>query len=313
MAELNHIQTINGVNEGLGVSEYLISVQSPTILRYAVLNGVNKKLVNDSRVPVVGHIRLIKGRLITQGSHEILLTKTFAKNMNLDIGDTIPITHMASKEVKLENFDKYPIKSKSPFTVVGIINDIPNEGIISLDVANELIYNSSDLKFDFINVKTDPKQLDQVKNTIQQSNPNYAIWNEPSNDLSHPLSRTLLIMLFIGSILMLLATFKSVKNRKNEFGMLKAVGWNNKIIMRMLFMETIIQAVIVWIIALITTVTFLTIDSTIGFSFLIIKFSSIVYLLIVTLLLSLIMPIIGILLPVLYVVRLKPTEALKYE
>ncbi|MDD3985897.1 MAG: ABC transporter permease [Methanobacterium sp.] len=153
MSELNNIQAIPGVNEGLGVSIYLIRAQNPIKLKYAVLNGVNKKIVNDSRVPVVGHIRLIKGRLLTEGTHEILITKTFAKNMNLNVGDTIPITHMASKEVSLENFNKYPIKSKSPFTVVGIINDIPNEGIISLNVANELIYNSSDLKFDFINVK----------------------------------------------------------------------------------------------------------------------------------------------------------------
>lgn len=112
---------------------------------------------------------------------------------------------------------------------------------------------------------------------------------------------------------MLLTTLKSVKNRKNEFRTLKALGWNNKRIITMLFMETTIQTIIIWIIASIITVTFLTLDSTIVFSFLIIKFSSIIYLLVVTLLLSLVIPLIGTLLPVLYVVRLKPTEALKYE
>jgi len=187
------------------------------------------------------------------------------------------------------------------------------DGIISLDLAEELIYNSSNLKFDFINVKTEPHQLDQVKNIIDEINPDYVIWDESSDETLLSTLKTLLLSLFAGVLLLLVATLKGISERIRELGVLKALGWSNKRIMVMLFTEISIQTLMAWIIASLIIVIYNTISSHMGFYYLTENLPPILHSLALTLIISLVMPILGILLPVLYVVRLKPTEALKYE
>jgi hypothetical protein len=48
---------------------------------------------------------------------------------------------------------------------VGIINDLPNniEGILPIQPVNKIVHNTSELRFDFIAVKTKEGQLEQVK------------------------------------------------------------------------------------------------------------------------------------------------------
>lgn len=329
--ELNKIKSIPGVTEATGTlivgGDVCINL-SDSVLTSSVsligFNGVN--LVNNSLIPGVGNIELIKGRLINEKSYEIIITHSYSENQHLDVGDNVTIYCPTSLKQQHQNISPEDKSNHVTFTVVGITaNSLNNgnkfrekvpqlDGIISLDVANELIYNSSDLKFDFINVKTEPKQLDQVKNTIKQSNPNYKIWDNSSNAISESPWQIILLSLFVGGLLLLVATLKGIIERIREIGVLKALGWSNKRIVGMLFMETTIQTVIAWtIVSVIIVIPYLTIEPNMGFSLFINEFFHIASILVLTLVFSLVMPIIGILLPVLYVVRLKPTEALKYE
>ena len=333
--ELNNIKSTAGVTETTGtilllsmVYKNLSDQEVTSTTCFIGFKGSN--IVNTSLVPGVGNIELIKGRLINEKSHEVVVTKSYSEMLNLEIGDNITIYHPRSrvqylKEDGSQGQDQYDKSRNVDFTVVGIVDSLDTgrefmrratrlDGIISLDVANELIYNSSDLKFDFINVKTDPKQLNHVKNTINQSNPNYEVWDEKSsNGITDSALQLVLLFLFIGCLLLLVATLKSISERIRELGVLKALGWSNKRIIAMLFMETTIQTVIAGIIASIIIVINMIISSDLGFTYLIENFLYIIGILVVTLVISLIMPIIGTLLPALYIIRLKPTEALKYE
>ncbi|MDD3985079.1 MAG: FtsX-like permease family protein [Methanobacterium sp.] len=332
--ELKNIQSTAGVTEAIGTlllpnTVYENHSGKETKLKKCFIGFKGSNFANNSTLPGLGHIELIKGRLINEKSYEVIITRSYSEDQNLDIGDNITIYHPRSFQQYLKenepyvgnisSDDKFPIVK---FTIVGIINPLNTEflrnaaqlnGIISLDVTNQLIYNSSNLKFDFINVKTDPQQLQQVKSTINQSNPNYAIWSEkPSNGLSDSALQLILFSLFMGSLLMLIATLKSISERIREFGVLKDLGWGNKRIMAMLYMETTIQTVIAWTITSLIII-FMYLLSPAGSSFFIEKFASIVSLLIVTLAISLIIPLLGTLLPAAYILRLKHTEALKYE
>lgn len=340
LEELNKIQSIKGVKEAIGSSIYKVSEYNNTSNDNLYLAGLSSKsLVNDSRVPGLGHIKLIEGRLPADKSHEILISADYAKGMNIQVGENLTLTGIENlsglKQIREKNqgyvSSDEDINFKTiqvNFTVVGIINelysgekgqefDIPTpEGIISLDVANEIIYNSPTPKFDFIYVNTDPNQINQIKNDLMKSNPYYIIWddNKYISKINTIFMYTVLFSLIIGILIVLITALRSINERTREIGVLKAIGWSNKRVMAMIFIETTTQTLIAWAITLTVLLTVMAIKSNMSIlNYFGSNINTITYFLIITLILSLLMPIIGSVLLQIRIMHLKPTEALQYE
>ena len=214
---------------------------------------------------------------------------------------------------------------KSEFKVVGIVDDLPNniEGILPIQTVNNMVYNTSALRFDTIAVKTREGQLEKVKTSLNQSYPNYIVNSDKEfvDGFKKILLYITLFFIGIGTIIMMLSTLKSVSERTREIGVLKAIGWSNKRVMSLILIESLIQFILAWIITLIlVTVIILGVElpaaqyqPTVVLNFLYDNILLVLYALGLSFSLSLLMPLVGCLIPLLRVARLKPTEALKYE
>ncbi len=340
LEELNKIQSIKGVKEAIGVSMYEVSEYNNTPDDYIYLVGFSgKNLANDIPVPGLGHIKVIEGRLPAGGSHEILISADYAKGMNIKIGENLTLTGIENlsglKQIREKNqgyisSDRYmdfkPIQAN--FTVVGIINvlyegehtqefDTPTpKGIISLGVANELVYNSPTPKFDFIYVKADPNQINQIKSDLMKSDPYYIIWDDNGyiSKLNTMFIYMILFILAIGILIVIITTLRSISERTRELGVLKAIGWSNKRVITMIFIEITTQTLIAWIIAMTILLIVMAIKSNMGLlNYFESNIATVMYFLIITLILSLLIPVIGSVVLQIRITRLKPTEALQYE
>ena len=84
---------------------------------------------------------MINGNFLSDNSNEVLLTKESSYNTGKKVGDIFPVT--AISIMKITNLT--PVQIKKDFKVIGIIENLPNnqEGLISIQTANKLLYNSS--------------------------------------------------------------------------------------------------------------------------------------------------------------------------
>lgn len=320
--ELNRIRSIPGVEEAIGYSDFVFSQTNENRTYNLVLYGfTGTNLSNNCRVPGIGHIKLIKGKLPTPGTHEILISKSMSMATDLKLGDNFTPTSI-NKDLTTE-YTLDPNKSK--LQVVGIINDLQGPGgIINLNTGNELLYNSTAFNnFKFMAVKADHDQINQTKQVLDgtvlsQINNHPLILDESNNqNLSNMYTSFLYMLLFfmsVGLLIMLVTMLKSISDRTREIGVLKAIGWSNKRVMSMILLESITQTVVAWIIAVMILLVFIGIESDIGLlSFFKANINTLFYFLLTTLGMSLLIPIIGSIIPLIYVTHLKPTEALRYE
>lgn len=333
LEELNKIQSIKGVKEAVGASIYKVNEYnslSGTIGTLYLAGFSGKNLVNDSSVPGLGHIKVIKGRLPAAGTHEILISANYAKELNIQVGENLTVIKMQNlSDARQTNGNSMDLKTlQANFTVVGIINELYSgemaqefstpapDGIVSLNVANELVYNSSTPKFDFIYVNADNNQLNQIKNDLMKSNPYYIIWDDNGyiSKLNTIFMYAILLFLAIGVLIVIITTLRSINERKIEIGVLKAIGWINKRVMAMILIETTTQTLIAWAIALTILLIVMAIKSDMGLlNYFKSNIGTLMYFLIITLILSLLMPMIGSIILQIRITRLKPTEALRYE
>lgn len=340
LEELNKIQSTKGVKEAIGASMYRVTEYNDTLSDAIYLVGFSgKSLVNDSRIPGLGHIKVIDGRLPVEGSHEILISADYAKGRDIQVGKNLTLTGIQNLSGVKQTLEKNQGGVRSDdymdfktvqvnFTVVGIINPLYSgekaqkfltpspDGIVSLDVANELVYNSSTSKFDFIYVNADPNQINQIKSDLMKYNPYYIIWDDHGyiSKINTIFMYAVMLFLAIGVLIVIITTLRSISERTREIGVLKAIGWSNKRVMTMILIETTTLTLIAWIISLTILLIFMAIQSGMGLlNFFKTNIGTVMYFLIITLILSLLMPIIGSVIPIIRVTRLKPTEALQYE
>lgn len=333
--DLNKIKIINGVQNAVGISNYNVNFDNSMGL---CLVFTGKEFTNNTNIEGIGKIKLISGNLFTDNPKEIIFTKHFANQSDKKVGDTIIITRIApmggfdsstsgSHTSSHSSFELTPNVNpdKSEFKVVGIVNDLPNniEGILPIQTVNNMVYNTSALRFDTIAVKTKEGQLEKVKTTLNQSYPNYIVNSDKEfvDGFKKILLYITLFFIGIGTIIMMLSTLKSVSERTREIGVLKAIGWSNKRVMSLILIESLIQFILAWIITLIlVTIIILGVElpaaqyqPTVVLNFLYDNTLLVLYALGLSFSLSLLMPLLGCLIPLLRVARLKPTEALKYE
>ncbi len=334
ITDLNKLKSIDGVQNAVGISNYNVQYDS----RGGILAGfAGKEFINNTNIEGIGKIKLISGTLFTDNPKEIILTKNVADQDNKKVGDIVNITRIDSTGTDGSSSGSQASSHSSTeltpnispdqreFKIVSIINDLPNniEGILPIQTVNKIVNNTSKLRFDYIAVKTKEGQLENVKTTLNQSYPNYITYTNKEfvDEFKKILLYISLFFIGIGTIIMMFSTLKSVSERTREIGVLKAIGWSNKRVMSLILIESLIQFILAWIITLIFVIVIILgvelpaakYQPTVVLNFLYDNTSLVLYALGLSFSLSLLMPLIGCLIPLLRVARLKPTEALKYE
>lgn len=319
MNNLNKVRSINGIREAVGVSSYYVNFTNQT---YTFKGFVNDKINDDIDIAGIGHIKLVDGEFYTDSRYEILITKQIANETSKKVGDIFSTSEICSVLMPLSKAGGgmriNQTHSSTDFKIVGIIDNIQGiDGIMPVQTVNNLLYSSSDLKFNSISIKTIESQRKQVKNTLNQTYPQFTILEGDAilNNLKSLFLYLSLFLIGIGVIIMMIATLKSVGERTREIGVLKAIGWSNKRVMGLILIESFVQLLLAWILGLIIiliAILYLHMEVNIC-TILEENIPTLIYIFSVSFTLSLLIPLLGSLLPLVRVSRLKPTEALRYE
>ena len=194
------------------------------------------------------------------------------------------------------------------------------KSLIQIKTADKYFNNTSEGKLSYIAVKAKDGQLNNLKNIFNKSYPEYVVssGNDMANQIKKMLLYVTLLFVGIGAAIMVIATSKTVGERTREIGVLKAIGWSNIRIMALILSESLMQFIIAWVLVLIIIIiiyayTVLAIPEVGAANYLKENIVMVSYILGFSLVLSVLMPLLGCLIPLLRVARLKPTEALKYE
>lgn len=324
-ADLNTIKGLDGVQDAVGVKVYDLIIDNETSFLGTSFSG--KDLKNNVNIEGVGVIKLISGSLFGKGANEIILTKDTAKRMNKSVGDIIApmgIANNMGMEVSSDDTSDSEVKFKKinqQFKIVGIIDNIPEASVIMpIQTVNNIFNNTSESGFSYISLKAKDGQLSNVETLLNTNYPEFSIAAEESmpNQIKNILLYLTLFFTGIGAIIMIITTLKSVGERTREIGVLKAIGWTNRRVMSLILVESFIQFILAGILALILwAIILLYINSTVpdlnSINYLKENSMVLVYILGISFAFSILMPILGCLIPLVRVARLKPTEALKYE
>ena len=345
LTDLNVIKSIDSVQNAVAVSYYGMFFNGDSLS--SMVGFMGKSLENNVDIEGIGKISVIDGTLFGDNSNEIVITEKMANSTNKKVGDTLLLTKIYPNVLNTDNTpsstddssnsvsnfvissdsntsvdDSNNLKAvKKEFKVVGIINNLPElDGIVPVQTVNNILYNSSELKFNTIATKAKDGQLEKLKTTLNQTYPEYTVTS--GDTLANTIKEMLLYVTFffvgIGALIMMLVTSKSISERTKEIGMLKAIGWSNKRVTGLILTESLTQLILAWILVFIILAIILVYYSSMPqetevLSFLKENTSTILYTLGISFAFSSLMPLLGCILPLLRVVRLKHTEALKYE
>jgi len=256
---------------------------------------------NHTDFDLVG-IDLIDGRIFNN-LNEIVVSKNFLDDGKHTIGDKVTI------------HDKN-------YTIVGVFkgNNMYTSSFVALPLS-EMQYNknsnltiiekiivvlddSYDSDIFSENIRKSNKDLDAMSSSdYLGTNPFYYIINQISTYIY-------LFAIIFGATIVLYSTLSSVNDRTREIGVLKSVGWDNKMIVTMIMAESFVFSLISWIIGSIISIIII--------EFIISKFLSFVpvfsfTVFINTMLIIVVIAILGGIFPTYRAVRISPTEALSYE
>ena len=318
-ADLNTIKGLDGVQDAVGVKVYDLIIDNETSFLGTSFSG--KDLKNNVNIEGVGVIKLISGSLFGKGANEIILTKDTAKRMNKSVGDIIApmgIANNMGMEVSSDDTSDSEVKFKKinqQFKIVGIIDNIPEASVIMpIQTVNNIFNNTSESGFSYISLKAKDGQLSNVETLLNTNYPEFSIAAEESmpNQIKNILLYLTLFFTGIGAIIMIITTLKSVGERTREIGVLKAIGWTNRRVMSLILVESFIQFILAGILALILwAIILLYINSTVpdlnSINYLKENSMVLVYILGISFAFSILMPILGCLIPLVSVARLKPT------
>ncbi|AZV56715.1 FtsX-like permease family protein [Clostridium sp. AWRP] len=194
------------------------------------------------------NITVLSGRLPFQGKNEIAVDSLVAKNRDLHIGDSVG--------TMINKFDSIYGKYK----VVGILK---GENMISIAPINDAAYyenNTSILPKGGVIIFPKKNKINKV-NKLVNSLPNDTILPETMNTMSAELKRSLdfskiLDIITILTIFLMVITVGSSKyiqflNRKEELGILNAIGYTKIQILKNVILEVFLVNFISYILGLI--------------------------------------------------------------
>jgi putative ABC transport system permease protein len=259
-------------------------------------------------------INIIKGRMFDDDKKEIVLSKKEMKVLNKDVGDSVSIAN--------EDYEVVGITDKKygeSYTSLKNVLDIE-----TVKQENGGKQNNRDILWE-IHIKVKPnynitkiaENIEKKYESEEKRNLSLHVSEDKSTISFLPDLTYKLIPEFIAIIMILIFITKSVHDKTQEIGLLKAIGWKSKRIFSMILGETFILSICSFLIGSITCLIInfeiQTTKANLNLDFISFLQTLDTNVFTYTFLIVIGIALIGGLFPAIKASRLSPTEALKYE
>ncbi len=280
------------------VSKLILGVSSAPGLPYFMIFGL------DPREEHIKHYRITEGRML-QRSGELIIGKFAAASLKKTAGDTLRIVGTTYKIVGVyENGSTYEDAS----------------GTVSLKDAQDLFNKRRQVSFLAVAVN-DRSRADEIAASLESRFPELLIAKSSAfvnriQDFKSTyamLDALVAITMVVGGIVMMNAMLMTVFERTQEIGVLRALGWKRRRVIRLVLAESLALSLVSSMVGLglgIALNWLFTLDPSMG-KFLTPAYSPTVFVQVV--LLALVLGMVGGFYPAWRAAGLRPVEALRYE
>jgi putative ABC transport system permease protein len=221
--------------------KYLWQENNKRILQ---IGGFEPKHIKEVQSAACSDTDLLAGRLITpEDKFKILLEETFAKTENLFPGDYLTLNQQGYEVIGILSPGTRPAKAD----IYMSLDEAKN--LINSRLNKELGEEVNMVLVDGLNSSIHHLAIEDTKKILgpQSSVIGYGCYQPASLAVKKTQSTSFLIWLIvlIGLIfLMLLMQYSSIIERKKEIGILKAIAWSDKLLIKHLLSETSIEALV---------------------------------------------------------------------
>jgi len=182
----------------------------------------------DAHETFIEHFAVVDGRAIVR-SDEIMLGSHLAKNLDRRVDDRLTIAGRS-------------------FRVVGIFENgaafEDSSAVMQLREAQRLFHKTGQVSFLGVRV-TEPEHADEIALSIEAEFPQVMVaravnFTERMNDMrvtNAALDAVIAVTTVVGALVMMNAMLMSVFERTREFGLLRALGWRRRRLVRMVVQE----------------------------------------------------------------------------
>lgn len=206
------------------VSKLILGMTSVPGLPYFIVFGL------DPAEEYVKHYRIREGRLIEK-SREIMLGRFAANGLKKGVGDSIRIAGSTYRVVGV-------FENGSVFEDAG--------GTVTLKDAQQLFRKSRQVSFLGIGV-TDPARADQIAARLETDYPELMVMKATSLSermqdfqiMQGVINALMFLTVLVGGVVMTNAMLMSVFERTQEIGVLRALGWKRRRVLRMVLAESL--------------------------------------------------------------------------
>lgn len=307
---VSQIQQISGVNNAVGVLRTMTDMSNSTSNSTDTDGGNFRSMTTligiDSNAISMDDIVITNGSVYSNGENEVIIGTTAAERSNKTIGDTISISNQTFEIVGIYETGNFQDDSGIVMSLDTLQNITNNTGEVSLilvkaDNGTDATELSSTIEDKFSDELTTSTSL----SGMERMNQGLDIINTGAWAIS-------LVAILVGGIIVVITMLKAVSERTREIGVLRAIGWTKKRIMKMIIGESLLLSLIATVVGIVVGVGIVEILSTTQLMPGIMpSFSALLFLKGIGV--ALLLGILGGIYPAYRASKLKPTEALRYE
>ncbi len=307
---VSQIQQIAGVNNAVGVLRTMTDMSNSTSNSTDTDGGNFRSMTTligiDSNAISMDDIVITNGSIYSNGENEVIIGTTAAERSNKTIGDTISISNQTFEIVGIYETGNFQDDSGIVMSLDTLQNITNNTGEVSLilvkaDNGTDATELSSTIEDKFSDELTTSTSL----SGMERMNQGLDIINTGAWAIS-------LVAILVGGIIVVITMLKAVSERTREIGVLRAIGWTKKRIMKMIIGESLLLSLIATVVGIVVGVGIVEILSTTQLMPGIMpSFSALLFLKGIGV--ALLLGILGGIYPAYRASKLEPTEALRYE
>lgn len=236
----------------------------PWVAHYTYLDGIIEKSIgskvftvkSEDMIRLIGRmkLKLVKGRLPAAGTNEIVLHKTVARNKNLAIGDRIGSSVSQNETIEGEKI------------IVGLLD---GESIVSFD-SLEYWMEQNHVEFDdystgiiLIPNKNSESTMEQILQETDAEGLDVRTYDIISRKNKNDSSNITIIMTVINIMILIMITvcsgfisYININQRRNEFGILSAIGYTTQYIINRLIKEILLVSLAALVIGILCSISF---------------------------------------------------------
>ena len=307
---VSQIQQISGVNNAVGVLRTMTDMSNSTSNSTDTDGGNFRSMTTligiDSNAISMDDIVITNGSIYSNGENEVIIGTTAAERSNKTIGDTISISNQTFEIVGIYETGNFQDDSGIVMSLDTLQNITNNTGEVSLilvkaDNGTDATELSSTIEDKFSDELTTSTSL----SGMERMNQGLDVINTGAWAIS-------LVAILVGGIIVVITMLKAVSERTREIGVLRAIGWTKKRIMKMIIGESLLLSLIATVVGIVVGVGIVEILSTTQLMPGIMpSFSALLFLKGIGV--ALLLGILGGIYPAYRASKLEPTEALRYE